>query len=219
MFCNLGEVRKAIASHAGYDHYAQCAFVETGKASYSPRDSVDFNNVLLAGQERYLAPLLRSMGNDSCLPWNYTSLASMLPGHPPCNGNLDDLLMATSKMMDQIHPSCGQLYSDLQTAGRLDVHPRGNKAGGAFCVNFSKSKIPFIFGNFSARLKDAMTLVHEFGHAYHSHLSSFIANHLLRTPSMEFCEFAASSFELLALEHLKHWYKNPSHYAAAQKQQ
>ena len=221
LFVQLVSIRKKLATEAGFASYAEYSFVETGRNSYKPQQCKQLTSVLRNHQSQYLEPLLeqqRGLGFNPSLPWNFSALSAQLGARSPCGGDMQKLLTCTESMMNEIHPSCGQLFRQMRDQGKLDILPRGGKAGGAFCVSFPKSKMPFVFGNFSSRLKDALTLVHEFGHAFHSHLSSFVPNHLLRTPSMDFCEFTSSSFELLALEHLQFWYDDDHDQNAARQQ-
>jgi oligoendopeptidase F len=99
------------------------------------------------------------------------------------------------------------------------VRPRPQKSGGAFCVAFPESKLPFVFANLAPKTKDLFTLFHEFGHAFHSAASSHIVNPLLRTPCMDFCEFVSSAFELLAIDHLEIFFPDEKSAAAAKQYQ
>ncbi len=49
----------------------------------------------------------------------------------------------------------------------IDVYPRKGKVGGAFCANVRSIKESRILTNFNGNLRDAITLSHELGHAYH----------------------------------------------------
>jgi oligoendopeptidase F len=224
MFYDLVYVRRQLAQEAKLTNFAECAFLESGRFSYSPKDCQNFNQKLQEGQNRYLTPVLevvkqsRPESIDVTLPWNFQSLAACLNETTPRHKDLAELIENTSQMLHGIHTFCGKLFDSLHHNQRIDIYPRGGKAGGAFCVNFPKSKVPFIFGNFSPRFKDSVTFVHEFGHAFHSHLSSNISNHLMRTPPMDFCEFASSVFEFLALENLQHWFTDKQGASAAKKQ-
>ncbi len=49
----------------------------------------------------------------------------------------------------------------------LDVEPRANKAGGAYCTSFPKIKQIRILSNFDSSYQSVSTVAHELGHGYH----------------------------------------------------
>jgi oligoendopeptidase F len=63
------------------------------------------------------------------------------------------------------------IISPLFTTGRIDVHPRVGKSGGAFCMGISPDVPPYVLLNFTSNLRDVATVAHELGHALHFILS------------------------------------------------
>jgi len=51
----------------------------------------------------------------------------------------------------------------------IDVYPKQNKRGGAFCANLHCIKESRILTNFGGTFNDVITLAHELGHGYHGH--------------------------------------------------
>jgi oligoendopeptidase F len=65
------------------------------------------------------------------------------------------------------HTPYRQLIEPLFYNGRIDVHPRNGKSGGAFCMGISPDVTPFVLLNFTSNLRDVATIAHELGHALH----------------------------------------------------
>ncbi len=63
------------------------------------------------------------------------------------------------------------IIESLLSGGRVDVHPRVGKSGGAFCMGISPDIKPYILLNHTENLRDVATLAHELGHALHFTLS------------------------------------------------
>jgi len=63
------------------------------------------------------------------------------------------------------------IIESLLAGGRVDVHPRVGKSGGAFCMGISPDIKPYILLNHTENLRDVATLAHELGHALHFTLS------------------------------------------------
>jgi len=69
------------------------------------------------------------------------------------------------------NPEYRETIESLLSGGRVDVHPRAGKSGGAFCMGISPDIKPFILLNHTENLRDVATLAHELGHALHFTLS------------------------------------------------
>ena len=65
------------------------------------------------------------------------------------------------------NPGYRKLIEPLFHKGRIDVHPRSGKSGGAFCMGISPDVTPYVLLNFTANLRDVATVAHELGHALH----------------------------------------------------
>lgn len=71
---------------------------------------------------------------------------------------------------DQLHPSFKEIFERLLNNGQLDIFPRKNKSGGAFCSS-STNNPTFVLLNHTNDFNSVTTLAHEMGHAIHSELS------------------------------------------------
>ena len=57
------------------------------------------------------------------------------------------------------------------TKNWIDAETRGGKRGGAFSHGTVPGAHPFVFVNYTGRMRDVMTLAHELGHGVHQYLS------------------------------------------------
>ncbi len=97
----------------------------------------------------------------------------------------------------QLHPDFHQILTKMVEAGQIDIFPRKNKAGGAFCSS-STNNPTFVLLNHVNDLDSVLTFAHEMGHAIHSQLSKkqpvFYQNYstsIAETASTFFAQFVA----------------------------
>lgn len=210
LFDKLLDNRNAQANAVKASSYVPLAYSELGRIDYSEQDCEKFR----AAIHKHVVPVVTELAKyqafnlktKSIKPWDLASWPQLNPQKQPGQGSMSNVLAGFEKILKNIHPSLADLYKQMQSLGLVDISPGINKAPGAFTVTFQESGLPFIFGNFSASYRDVITLVHEFGHAAHGHLSSHIDNILMRTPGLEFCELAAIGLELLSFEHFDKWW-------------
>ncbi|MCA2959145.1 MAG: hypothetical protein IOD12_02765 [Silvanigrellales bacterium] len=214
LFQKLLENRNAQASALKIESFVPFAFAELGRLDYGPRECAQFRESI----ERTVVPVASRLGmrqaealrTSTVKPWDAQAWPGLAPATPPANGSLTEILLGMKRISSNIHPAFGSLFATMLESGLVDVAPRARKSPGAFCVTFQESRMPFIFGNFAGTFKDAMTLVHEFGHAIHGYATSTIPNVLLRHPGLEFCEVASMGLEMLAARHFNEWWPHPA---------
>lgn len=78
-----------------------------------------------------------------------------------------------AKVLQKLDPEFGEIFEGYLAKGQLDVYPRKDKRGGAFCMAGSISLPTYILLNHTGRFTDVCTLAHEVGHG--------INNELMRT--------------------------------------
>ena len=194
--------RKEQAATVQADDYTDIAFAELGRMDYGKEDCAEFRNSIY----HEVIPVVKdlsirqkeSLKSDCIAPWDISIWPDLMPEKLPANGNLNHLISSIQNITSKIHPSFGKLFNEMRKNNLIDISPRKGKAPGAFCVTFQESGYPFVFANFGGNFRDAMTFIHEFGHAIHGYAVSNIDNVLLRHPGFEFCEVASIGLELLA---------------------
>lgn len=211
-FTKLIENRTAQAAAVNETSYTPLAFAELGRIDYGPTECATFRKNI----EKFVVPCVSKLAkkqaaslNESAIaPWSASFWPSLMPQRQPAGGDIHKIISGLGNILHKTDPAFGRLFDSMLRQGVIDVLPTSRKSPGAFCVTLQESGIPFIFGNFAGNTKDAMTLLHEFGHALHSHASSYIPNTLLRTPGMEICELMSTSMEILAFPSFSEWWKH-----------
>jgi oligoendopeptidase F len=69
-------------------------------------------------------------------------------------------------------PVLGDVADGFFADQRIDVPPRPNKRGGAFCSYTVPSAAPYVLLNYTSRRRDVLTLAHELGHGVHASLAA-----------------------------------------------
>lgn len=220
LFDDLFTNRMEQTRRSGAANFIDVAFSELGRTDYGPKECLEFATSI----EQTVVPLLRDLSKRQCKtlqtptlrPWDAHIWPELVPTHNPAGGQLEALIAALGRILQQMHPAYANLFEQMQANGLIDIHPFRGKSPGAFCVTLQEAGLPYVFGNFSGNFKDAFTLIHEFGHALHGHASSFIPNALLRTPGLEFCEVASIGLELMASTHFSELWFDPRDQIRAQ---
>jgi oligoendopeptidase F len=65
------------------------------------------------------------------------------------------------------NPAYRPIIEAFFTERRIDVLPRPDKGGGAYCMGMTPSLPPYLLLNFTGNLRDVATLAHELGHGLH----------------------------------------------------
>ena len=97
-------------------------------------------------------------------------------------------------------------YSDILDnflkEGRIDVYPKQNRSGGAYCLP-GRGEVPtFVLLNDVGDLRSCVTFAHEMGHAIHSERSREEQDVLYEGYSTAVAETASTFFEGLVFSHL-----------------
>jgi len=90
----------------------------------------------------------------------------------------------------------------------IDAELRPGKRGGAFSHSTVPSVHPYVFINYTGRMRDVMTLAHELGHGVHQHLSRGRGYFQCHTP-LTTAETASVFAEMLVFHKLKEMETNP----------
>lgn len=100
--------------------------------------------------------------------------------------------------LDSLDGEFGMIFQNMQQTGQLDVFPRKNKVGGAFCSS-STNNPTYVLLNHVGSFDCVTTLAHEIGHAIHSELSKSQPV-LYQSYSTSLAETASTFFEQLVFE-------------------
>jgi oligoendopeptidase F len=109
-------------------------------------------------------------------------------------------------LVQQVFAELDPVFADIVTRfsneGQVDVYPRQNKHGGAFCTAQLISQPVYILLNHTDRLHDVLTIAHEFGHAINDELIKTKQNALHFGTPLSTAEVASTFMEDFVLQKL-----------------
>ncbi len=107
----------------------------------------------------------------------------------------DDASKLVSKVLHNLDPEFGEIFDGYQANGQLDVYPKKDKRGGAFCMSGSISLPTYILLNHTNRFTDVCTLAHEVGHGINNELMRAKKNSLNFGSPLSMAEVASTFME------------------------
>jgi oligoendopeptidase F len=109
----------------------------------------------------------------------------------------------------EFSPRVREIAARFFDNGWIDARLRPGKRGGAFCSPVTPDLHPYVFMNYTGRMRDVGTLAHELGHALHGVLAR--DQHSLDFyPSLPMAETASVFAEMLVFERLQQRLENPA---------
>ena len=106
------------------------------------------------------------------------------------------------KVLAGLDGEFAEIFERLIANSQVDVFPRKGKHGGAFCAHELLSQPTYVFLNHTDKLRDVLTIAHEFGHAINNELMRKRQNALnFGTPSST-AEVASTFMEDFVLQEL-----------------
>ncbi len=109
---------------------------------------------------------------------------------------------------DLFSPRMSEIAGEFFDNNWIDAELRSGKRGGAFSHSTVPSVHPYVFLNYTGRLRDVMTLAHELGHGIHQYLSRKQGYFQCHTP-LTTAETASVFGEILVFHKLKESEKDP----------
>jgi oligoendopeptidase F len=198
-------VRQQLASNAGCTDYREYRWREMLRFDYTPQDCVRFQqaieDVVVPAAERIYEKRRKQLELKSLRPWDLTVDLSGRPSLHPFN-DVAQLEETTARIFDHVDPQLGKYFEVMRREKLLDLDNRKGKAPGGYCIEFSAARCPFIFMNAVGIHEDALTLLHEGGHAFHVFESAHLPYFQQLQVPMEFAEVASMGMELLASPYL-----------------
>jgi oligoendopeptidase F len=223
-------LRDRMAKNAGFPDYTGYAFRSMRRFDYTPAHCMDFH----AACEEVVVPLVdaidekraSAMGISSLRPWDLAVDPKGRPPLKPFQGGRE-LVLKSVACFRALDPRLAEMLSSLGDGSEsrgsadnanFDLDSRKGKAPGGYQYNRDRSRTPFIFMNAAGLQRDAETMLHEAGHAFHSLLSRHEPLMHYRAAPIEFAEVASMSMELLTQPHWAAFYPNEEDRARAVRQ-
>jgi oligoendopeptidase F len=205
LYTKMLTLRQQVASNAGLPDYRAYAFREKERFDYTPEDCFTFHEaieaVVVPAAQRIYAKKEKQLGLEILRPWDTQVDVSEAPPLKPYTEQTE-LIQGSLNIFQQIDPILARHLATLAEENLLDLDTRPGKALGGFCSGLPLRKRPFIFMNGVGLHEDVLTLLHEAGHAFHVFETAELPFIWQTEPSMEFCEVASMSMELLAAPYL-----------------
>lgn len=82
----------------------------------------------------------------------------------------DDACELVQKSFDAAYPALGTYFVNMLDKNWIEAQPRASKRSGAFCTSSHLSGEQRVYMTYHETIHDLITLAHEVGHAWHSHL-------------------------------------------------
>jgi oligoendopeptidase F len=118
------------------------------------------------------------------------------------------------RALEEFAPPLAGIFRSCLERSHVDAEPRSGKRGGAYCSAVSRSVLPYVLLNYTDKLRDVVTLAHEFGHATHSALSYERQAYRSVHVGLAVAEVPSMFTQLLAVERLLEQEEDPSTRAA-----
>jgi len=109
---------------------------------------------------------------------------------------------------NRFSPEMAVIAQEFFDKNWIDAEAREGKRGGAFSHGTVPSAHPYVFVNYTGRLRDVMTLAHELGHGVHQYLSRKQGYFQSDTP-LTTAETASVFAEILVFHNLMHSEEDP----------
>lgn len=199
------DLRTAVARQAGFQNYRDYAFLERQRFDYSPSDCARFRSaieeVVVPALARVYTARKRRLGVSTLRPWDVRADRDDEPQVVPFR-DVETLVDRMRGVIARTDRELGDWFATIADLQLLDLESRVGKAPGAYCVNLSHQRLPFLFMNAVGTTTDVMTLLHEAGHGFHELAAREHPFIWQRQPSIEAGEMASMAMELLAARHL-----------------
>ncbi|HVS85322.1 MAG TPA: M3 family oligoendopeptidase [Gaiellaceae bacterium] len=138
-----------------------------------------------------LADQYAPVGQDRELPW-------------------PEAVEIVEESLQNFEPRLAAVYRAVLDRGHVDAEPRVGKVGGAYCNSVSKDVLPYVLMNYTDRLRDVVTLAHEFGHVTHGALALERQTYRSYHTGLAVAEVPSTFAQLLAVELLIDREEDPS---------
>jgi oligoendopeptidase F len=191
----ISGTRLALNRHRGIEHFLNVALFQSGitrKTLYAMFEAI-FSEIDLP---RRILRLKAKVMNTEGVAWY--DLGAPLPfrGQERLSWEKAKVLVETA--FSQSYPALGDFFHTLCDKNWIDWSPRPGKRPGGFCTTSILTKESRIFMTYNEGTGDALTLAHEAGHAFHSHVMRDIRPYARHYP-MTLAESASTFGELLVI--------------------
>lgn len=160
-----------------------------------------------AGIEANTAPLhaaLQAAAKSMGVPkLDWFDLEAPMPSWSALSYSWNEGAELLGQALERTYPDFAQYYRASLDKQWVEAQQRDGKLPGAYCTGTMLRKEERIFMTYMGNINDLMTLAHEFGHAWHSHLIEKSRRPLAAAYPMTLAETASTFGEALLVEGLR----------------
>jgi M3 family oligoendopeptidase len=201
IFDELTQLRHGMGLQLGFKQFTPLGYRRMQRLDYDAADVAQYRQQVLTDIvplcQQIIAQRRERLKLDHVCFWD-EGIAD-LAGNPipPLT---EAMLPAAQQMFDLTHPALGQFFSMMTHTGLIDLDARPGKAGGGYCTFLASAGWPFIFCNSNGSMDDAVTLIHEIGHAFQAYNSQHVPISDLQWPTSESAEIHSMALEFLTFD-------------------
>lgn len=211
VFDDLIRIRDERARNAAFDNFIDFQFDAMHRFDYTPAHCVQFHDAV----EHFVVPLMderhrdrqAALGVETLRPWDLNVDPLGRPPLTPFKRG-DELSRKAEAAFHDVDAKLGGYFAQMRSDGLLDLESRQGKAPGGYQASLAEARNAFIFMNAVGLDSDVRIMLHEAGHFFHTMLCREQPLNEYRRYPMEIAEVASFGMELLAGEHLNHFYDN-----------
>lgn len=194
----ISGTRLTLNRHRGIEHFLDVALFQAGISRTTLNAMFEAVNSELELPRRILRLKARSIGTRA-VSWYDLGAPLAIPGQGPVSwGKAKDLV---GSAFSRAYPRLGAFLETVVDKQWIDWEPRPGKRPGGFCTGSLLTNEQRIFMTFNQSMGDVLTLAHEAGHAFHSHLMGDLRPYA-RTYPMTLAETASTFGEMLLVRSL-----------------
>jgi oligoendopeptidase F len=194
----IAGTRLTLNRHRGVEHFLEIALFQSAitKETLDAMLAAVFANLELP---RRILRLKAQLVERNAIAWYDL-------GAPLALSNQDAFDWETAKLLVKrafrlAYPRIGEFFQDVLDRSWIDWEPRSGKRPGGFCTTSPLINESRIFMTYNNSLGDVLTLAHESGHAFQSHVMRDLRP-FARSFPMTLAETASTFGELILLEGL-----------------
>jgi len=121
-----------------------------------------------AALPRRILHLMGRLQGTQGIAWYDQEAPMQLPPQPPVNW--EQACAMVDRAFSEHYPAIGDYFEDLLIKRWAESEKRPNKRPGAFCTGSELVREQRVYMTYNDTMNDVVTLAHEVGHAFHSHV-------------------------------------------------
>jgi len=146
---------------------------------------------------------LRAAARVQGTPLHFCDLeAPQMPAPEGLKISWDDACGIVRRSFRTAYPALGDFFDEMLASRWIEAQPRAGKRPGAFCTDSHVTGQQRVFMTYHGTINDVVTLAHEVGHAWHSHLLKD-ERPLVSSYPMPLAETASNFGEMILLSGLE----------------